>query len=44
MYQNFSKSWQCQNWLDRPPNPGTLVDLTKKAGKCDSQHFDNKSG
>ena len=25
------------------PNPGTLVDLTTKARKCDSQHFDVKS-
>ena len=24
-------------------NPGTLVDLTTKARKCDSQHFDVKS-
>ena len=32
--------------LPRPPppypNPGTLVDLTTKARKCDSQHFDIK--
>ena len=25
------------------PNPGTLVDLTTKARKCDSRHFDVKS-
>ena len=25
------------------PNPGTVVDLTTKARKCDSQHFDGKS-
>ena len=31
-------------WPPSPyPNPGTLVDLTTKAGKCDSRHFDDKS-
>ena len=25
------------------PNPGTLVELTTIARKCDSQHFDDKS-
>ena len=27
----------------RYPNPGTLVDFTTKARKCDSRHFDVKS-
>ena len=26
------------------PNPGTLMDLTTKARKCDLRHFDVKSG
>ena len=31
-------------WPPPPyPNPGTLVDLTTKARKCDSQHFEDKS-
>ena len=25
------------------PNPGTLVESTTKARKCDSRHFDDKS-
>ena len=39
LYKNLSKSWHCQDWLDPPrpppPNPGTLVDLTTEAPKCD---------